>query len=506
LFLSQRNVARGSSDVQKGETYEAVIGLEVHAQMLTRTKAFCGCSARFGDEPNSNVCPVCLGMPGTLPVLNRSLVEYILRMGLALECTISRHAVFARKNYFYPDLPKGYQISQYEEPICGKGSVEIDLDEKSRKKIGVTRIHMEEDAGKSIHDLGPATLVDLNRCGVPLIEIVSEPDMRSPREASLYLSRIRQIVTYLGICDGNMEEGSLRCDANVSVRRRGQEAFGVKTEVKNMNSFRHVERALEYEIDRQIQLMDDGETVVQETLLWDADRNTAIPMRSKEEAHDYRYFPDPDLVPVAVDERWLEDIRRGLPELPHRRRDRFVDALGLPRYDADVLTMEREIADYFEESVAALVGLAGGTPAERAKPVGNWVMTEILRAVGERKVSIRALPVSPAHLAGLVGLINDGTISGTIAKQVFEEMLVSGSDPRGIVEAQGLLQVSDQEVIGQMVDKVLADNPSQVLKYREGSAKLFGYFVGETMRLAHGKANPKLVNDILRKKLEAEKG
>lgn len=496
---------RGSA-VKTDDKYEAVIGLEVHAQMLTQTKAFCGCSARFGDAPNSNVCPVCLGMPGTLPVLNRSLVEYILRMGLALDCAISRHAVFARKNYFYPDLPKGYQISQYEEPICGKGFVEIDVDEKARKKIGITRIHMEEDAGKSIHDSGPATMLDLNRCGVPLIEIVSEPDMRSPREASLYLSRIRQIVTYLGICDGNMEEGSLRCDANVSVRRRGDEMFGVKTEVKNMNSFRHVERALEYEIDRQIQLIEEGGTVVQETLLWDADRNIAIPMRSKEEAHDYRYFPDPDLAAVVVDEQWLADVRRTLPELPHRRRDRFVAELGLPRYDADVLTMEKDVADYFEDSVASLVSLAAGAPAERAKPVSNWVMTEILRAVGERKVSITALPVSPARLAGLVALITDGTISGTIAKQVFEEMLLSGSDARTIVEAKGLLQVSDLAMIEQMVEKVLADNPSQVVKYREGSAKLFGFFVGETMKLAHGKANPKLVNDILRKKLETAKG
>jgi aspartyl-tRNA(Asn)/glutamyl-tRNA(Gln) amidotransferase subunit B len=503
-------IAAGSdprdSDVKTDDKYEAVIGLEVHAQMLTQTKAFCGCSAKFGDEPNSNVCPVCLGMPGTLPVLNRSLVDYILRMGLALDCSISRHAVFARKNYFYPDLPKGYQISQYEEPICGKGFVEIDLDEKTRKQIGIIRIHMEEDAGKSIHDLGPTTMVDLNRCGVPLIEIVSEPDMRSPREASLYLSRIRQIVTYLGICDGNMEEGSLRCDANVSVRLRGNEAFGVKSEVKNMNSFRHVERALEYEIDRQIQLIEEGESVVQETLLWDADRNIAIPMRSKEEAHDYRYFPDPDLVPVVVDEEWLADVRRRLPELPHRRRDRFVDALGLPRYDADVLTMEKEVADYFEESVASLVGLAAGAPHECAKPVSNWVMTEILRVVAERKVSITALSVSPAQLAGLVALITNGTISSTIAKQVFEEMLLSGSDARSIVEAKGLLQVSDPSMIEQMVEKVLADNPSQVVKYREGSRKLFGFFVGETMKLAHGKANPKLVNEILRKRLETTKG
>ena len=485
------------------ENYEPVIGLEVHAQMLTRTKAFCGCSARFGDAPNSNVCPVCLGMPGTLPVLNRGLVDFILRMGIAVDCRIAPSAVFARKNYFYPDLPKGYQISQYEEPICVDGYVEIDLGENARKRIGITRIHMEEDAGKSIHDVSPDTLVDLNRCGVPLIEIVSEPEIRSPREASLYLSRIRQIVTYLGICDGNMEEGSLRCDANVSVRRKGEGKFGTKTEVKNMNSFRHVERALEYEINRQIQLIEEGGTVVQETLLWDANQNIALPMRSKEEAHDYRYFPDPDLVPVYVDEQWIAEIRGALPELPAPRRDRFVSTLGLPRYDADVLTMAKDVADYFEETLRELVTRAGGTTADYAKPVSNWVMTEVLRVVSENNVEVREFPVSPSRLAGLIALIKDGTISGKIAKEVFEEMLLSNAEPGSIVEAKGLLQVSDVTSIERMVEQVLADNPSQVKKYLEGGGKVFGFFVGETMKLTQGKANPRLVNDILKKKLEA---
>ncbi len=485
--------------------YEPVIGLEVHAQLLTASKAFCGCSATFGNEPNSNVCPVCLGMPGTLPVLNRNLVEFILRMGLATDCTIAPRSVFARKNYFYPDLPKGYQISQYEEPICANGVLQIELEGELRKNIGITRIHMEEDAGKLIHDLDVDTLVDVNRCGVPLIEIVSEPDLRSPAEAHAYLTRIRQIVTYLGICDGNMEEGSLRCDANVSVRLEGETRLGTKTEVKNMNSFRNVERALRYEIDRQIQLLEDGGKVQQETLLWDADHNVAVPMRSKEEAHDYRYFPDPDLVPVLVDEPWIARVRSQLPELPAHRRDRFVEQFGLPPYDADLLTTEREIADYFESVVAALEQGAHTNAAENAKAASNWVMTDVLRVVRDRKIPLKELPIEPVRLAALLGLIQDGTISGTIAKQVFDVMLEVSDDPKLIVTERGLLQVSDRDAIAGAIDAVLAANELQVTKFLEGSEKVFGFFVGETMRWMKGKGNPKVINELLRQKLGQRK-
>ena len=485
--------------------YEPVIGLEVHAQLLTASKAFCACSTRFGNEPNSNVCPVCLGMPGTLPVLNRNLVEFILLMGLATDCTIAARSVFARKNYFYPDLPKGYQISQYEEPICAHGSLEIELAGGERKRIGITRIHMEEDAGKSIHDMDVDTLVDVNRCGVPLIEIVSEPDLRSPAEAYAYLTGIRQIVTYLGICDGNMEEGSLRCDANVSVRRKGESRFGTKTEVKNMNSFRNVERALAFEIERQVQLIEDGGKVEQETLLWDADQNVAVPMRSKEEAHDYRYFPDPDLVPVLVDEPWIARVRSQLPELPAARRERFVEQLGLPRYDAAVLTTEREIAEYFESVVENLQQSGRKNVRDNAKAASNWVMTDILRVVSERKVPLAACPIEPPRLAALLGMIQDGTISGTIAKQVFDIMLDTPDDPMKIVTGRGLLQVSDADAIARVIDEVLGANEQQVKKFLEGSEKVFGYFVGETMKKMKGKGNPKLINELLRTKLGQRK-
>jgi aspartyl-tRNA(Asn)/glutamyl-tRNA(Gln) amidotransferase subunit B len=486
--------------------YEPVIGLEVHAQMLTESKAFCGCSSRFGSKPNTNVCPVCLGMPGTLPVLNRALVEFIIRMGLAVNCTIAPRSVFARKNYFYPDLPKGYQISQYEEPICADGTVEIDLDESIRKRIRVKRIHMEEDAGKSIHDQGADTLVDVNRCGVPLIEIVTEPDIASAREAYLYLQRVRQLVTYLGICDGNMEEGSLRCDANVSVRKRGETRLGTKTEVKNMNSFKNVERALEFEIRRQISLLEDGGQVTQETLLWDADAGVAIPMRSKEEAHDYRYFPDPDLVPVVVDEAWLTAVRASVPELPQIRRDRYIEQFSLPRYDADVLTTEKGTADYFEAALDALNANSRSDPKENAKAMSNWVMTDVLRVMSERKVGIERFPVQPARLAAMIGLIQKGTISGKIAKEVFEEMLSSAEEPLTIVERKGLVQVSDEGAIEQIIDQVLAVNAKQVDHYLAGNDKIFGFFVGESMKLTKGKANPRVVNELLKRKLSVRKG
>ena len=486
-------------------SFEPVIGLEVHAQMLTSTKAFCGCSTKFGSQPNTNVCPVCLGMPGSLPVLNTNLVEFILRMGLALHCRITPRSVFARKNYFYPDLPKGYQISQYEEPICTEGFVEIDMERGGRKKIGITRIHMEEDAGKSIHDADASTLVDVNRCGVPLIEIVSEPDIRSPHEAYLYLLRVRQMVTYLGICDGNMEEGSLRCDANISVRRKGQAELGTKTEVKNMNSFRNVERALTYEIERQISLIEDGGRVMQETLLWDADQNVALPMRSKEEAHDYRYFPDPDLVPVFVDEPWIRRAENSLPELPVQRRDRFVEHLGLPQYDADVLTAEKGTADYFEAVLGNLSARLDTAAPVLAKTVSNWVMTEVLRVASEQKIGVSDFPIPAAHLAALIALIQDGTVSGTIAKDVFARMLASREEPRAIVEQGGLAQVSDASAIEDAAEAVLNANGPQVEKFLAGNAKIFGFFVGETMKRMKGKGNPKLVNEMLKKKLEARR-
>ena len=488
--------------MKEDDAYEPVIGLEVHAQLLTTTKAFCGCSARFGDEPNSNVCPVCLGMPGSLPVVNARLVEFILRMGLAAGSRIAPRSVFARKNYFYPDLPKGYQISQHEEPLCTGGGIVIDLPGGGKKRIGLSHIHMEEDAGKSIHDLAADTLVDLNRCGVPLIEIVSEPELASPREASLYLSRIRQLVTYLGICDGNMEEGSLRCDANVSVRPRGTAPLGTKTELKNMNSFRNVERALEFEIGRQVRLLEDGGRVVQETLLWDADRNVALPMRSKEEAHDYRYFPDPDLPAVLVDEAWIASVRDSLPELPDARRDRFAAEFSLPAYDAGVLTAEKGVADYFEQALEALGG-EGTARAQNAKSVSNCVMTDVLRVIGTAGTSAAEFPVPPARLASMIAMIGDGTISGKIAKEVFEDMVATGDDPRVIVKRKGLLQVSDAGTIERAVESVIAVNTAQVEKYLAGNEKVFAFFVGETMKIMKGKGNPKIVNEVLRRKLGA---
>jgi aspartyl-tRNA(Asn)/glutamyl-tRNA(Gln) amidotransferase subunit B len=481
------------------DKYEPVIGLEVHAQMLTNSKIFCSCTTKFGNEPNSNVCPICLGMPGVLPVLNKEVVEFVLRIGLATHCKIASRSLFARKNYFYPDLPKGYQISQFEEPICAEGYVEIELEDGARKRIGLTRIHVEEDAGKSIHDVDFDTLVDVNRCGVPLIEIVSEPDLRSPREAYLYLQRIRQLVRYLGICDGNMEEGSLRCDANVSVRPKGTQKFGTKTEVKNMNSFRNVERALSYEISRQIEILESGEEVEQETLLWDADQNVAMPMRTKEYAHDYRYFPEPDLVPVLVDEPWLENVRKQLPELPTERRDRFMKEYGLPRYDAEVLTTEKGIADYFEEA-CSLNGRKSGDPC---KAVSNWVMGDVLRVVNERQIPVGDFPISPRRLAGMIKLIGDGVISGKIAKEVFEEMLTSPEEPHVIVERKGLLQLSDAGEIEKIVDQVLEKNTEQVQTYIAGKDTVFGFFVGQTMRMTKGKANPKTVNEILKKRLDS---
>ena len=483
------------------ERYEPVIGLEVHAQLLTESKAFCSCSTHFGAEPNSNVCPVCLGMPGVLPVLNHQVVEFLIRMGLATHCTIAPRSIFARKNYFYPDLPKGYQISQYEEPICSNGFVAIEMEDGTRKKIGITRIHMEEDAGKSIHDQDTDTLVDVNRCGVPLAEIVSEPDIRSPREAYLYLTKIRQLVTYLEICDGNMEEGSLRCDANVSVRRKGETALGTKTEVKNLNSFRFVEKALEFEINRQIDVIETGEKVVQQTLLWDSGQGVAVSMRSKEEAHDYRYFPDPDLVPVLVNDEWIQGSAKTLPEDPTTRRDRFIADYKIPKYDADILTSEKALADYFEAVLESLRSKTDGN----FKLASNWTMGDVLRVVNTEKVDITRFPVKPENLGDMINLIADNTISGKIAKDVFEEMLKSHEPPKVIVERKGLVQVSDVSAIEQIIDDVLMKNKGQVVTYLGGKQQVFGFLVGETMKATKGKANPKIVNDLLKKKLDSMK-
>ncbi|MBM4176897.1 MAG: Asp-tRNA(Asn)/Glu-tRNA(Gln) amidotransferase subunit GatB [Ignavibacteria bacterium] len=475
------------------QSYEAVIGLEIHAQLSTESKLFCGCSTRFGAEPNTNVCPVCLGHPGVLPVLNKKAVEFAIKMGLAANCKISERSMFARKNYFYPDLPKGYQISQFEHPICYDGFLLIDSDGNATRKIGITRIHLEEDAGKSIHDQSDSTLIDVNRCGVPLIEIVSEPDLRSPKEAASYISQIRQIVRYLGICDGNMEEGSLRCDANISIRPKGSTSLGVKTEVKNMNSIKNVEKALTYEIERQKDILESGKKVIQQTLLWNAEKQTIEPMRSKEESHDYRYFPEPDLPIIAVSEEWKDEIKNRLPELPDIRMQRFQSQYGLPKYDAEILTSEKELADYFEESAKL---------TNDFKSVSNWIMTEVLKVINEKKISIRQLPVKPEWLSELIHLVNAGTISNKIAKDVFTEILTNPRSPSIIVEEKNWMQVSDISSIEKIIDDVLAANQSQVQQYLSGKEKVFGFFVGEVMKRTKGKANPDIVNKILKQGLE----
>jgi aspartyl-tRNA(Asn)/glutamyl-tRNA(Gln) amidotransferase subunit B len=472
--------------------YEAVIGLEVHAQLLTESKIFCSCSTKFGNEPNSNTCPVCLGHPGVLPVLNKKVVEFTVLMGLATNCKINQQSIFARKNYFYPDLPKGYQISQYEEPICEHGFIEVNPKNGSSKKIGITRIHMEEDAGKSIHDQSSSTLVDVNRCGVPLMEIVSEPDIRTSEEAYLYLNNIKKIVQYLGICDGNMEEGSLRCDANISVRLKGEKKFGVKTEIKNMNSFRNVERAIDYEINRQTDLIEDGEDIVQQTLLWDADLNEAIPMRSKEESNDYRYFPDPDLLPVIVDEEWKTEISKSLPELPETKYKRFISDFSLPVYDAEILTQTKSLANYYESVISI---------TDDYKTASNWVISEVLAVVNEKKIDISDFPITALNLGKLINLIKAGTISGKIAKEVFALMLQDNSDPGQIVKDKNLVQISDTSEIESIIQKIIESNPAQVQEYLAGKEKVFGFFVGQVMKETKGKANPKLVNEILRKML-----
>jgi aspartyl-tRNA(Asn)/glutamyl-tRNA(Gln) amidotransferase subunit B len=473
-------------------SYEPVIGLEVHAQLLTETKIFCGCSTRFGAAPNTHTCPVCLGMPGVLPVLNEKVVEFAIKAGLAVNGRIAEHSVFARKNYFYPDLPKGYQISMFEEPLVRDGSIEIET-ENGPKRIGVHRIHMEEDAGKLIHDEhAPISRVDLNRTGVPLIEIVSEPDIRGPEEASAYLKTLRDILVYLGVCDGNMEEGSFRCDANISLRPAGQERFGVKTELKNLNSFRNVARALEYEIRRQNAVLTDGDQVVQETRLFNDAKGTTESMRVKEESHDYRYFPDPDLIPLKVDPDWVNRLRAELPELPVEKRKRFVDQYGLPPTDADVLTQTRPLADFFEAAAARF---------DRPKSVANWMMSELMRELNQSEVGLDQCPISPRQLADLVAMVEDGRISGKIGKTVFLEMFQTGQDPETVVEEKGLKLVSDEGELGALVDQVLRDNPGQVAEYQAGKTKLMGFFVGRIMKMTKGQADPKAVNAILKEKL-----
>jgi len=472
--------------------FETVIGLEVHAQLLTDTKIFCGCSTKFGGAPNSHTCPVCLGMPGVLPVLNKKVVEFAMKMSLATNCEINKSCSFARKNYFYPDLPKGYQISQFAYPLSEHGYVFLDVD-GAQKKIGLTRIHMEEDAGKLMHDEhNPVSYVDLNRAGVPLIEIVSEPDMRSPAEAADYLKRLHEILVYLEICDGNMEEGSFRCDANVSIRPMGQKEFGTRAELKNMNSFRNVQRALEYEIKRQQYLIESGGKVVQETRLWDDAQGASISMRSKEEAHDYRYFPDPDLVPILVDDAWVEKIRKELPELPLAKRERFLKDYHIPEYDAGVLTADKALAQYYEDVVKL---------CDKPKQASNWVMGDVLRFLNEDKLDIRQCPITAKDLADMIKLIEAGTISGKMAKDIITDMYKTGKPPQKIIEEKGLVQITDEGELAKTITAIIEANPAQLADYRGGKGKLFGFFVGQVMKATQGKANPQLVNDMLKKML-----
>jgi len=472
----------------------------VHAQLLTESKIFCGCSTTFGAPPNSNTCPVCIGLPGVLPVLNRRVVEFALRAALATHCQIARTSRWARKNYFYPDLPKGYQISMYEAPIAHQGYLDLTVNGQG-KRVRLPRIHMQEDASKNIHDTSrDASLVDFNRAGVPLLEIVSEPDLRTAEEAGAYLRSVRALLQYLEVCDGNMEEGSLRCDANISVRPRGRTEFGTKTEIKNLNSFRAVEKALYYEITRQSETLASGGRIVQETRLWDADREVTRPMRSKEFAHDYRYFPDPDLLPLRVEDDWVQAVKATLPELPAERRDRLMRQYGLPAYDAEVLTARKDVADYYEAAVRTY-------PAD-PKAISNWVMDSVLRVVKDAKrdtgLRITTWPCPPEHLGTLVRLIGEGTISGKIAKTVFDAMRTSGKAPDTLIAEQGLSQVSDAGALAAQIAQVLAAHPDKVAEYRAGRERLLPFFVGQVMKATQGKANPQLLNEILKKKLAGE--
>ena len=477
--------------------YEAVIGLEVHAQLLTDSKVFCDCSTLFGAGENTHTCPVCTGMPGVLPVLNKKVVELTIRAALAGDCSIAHRCRFARKNYFYPDLPKGYQISQYSEPLASGGHIDIEMDGQA-KRIGLTRIHLEEDAGKLIHGENlkdpDRSYLDFNRCGVPLIEIVSEPVMRSPKEARTYLTELKSMLQYLEVCDGNMEEGSLRCDANISLRPEGSRELGVKTEIKNMNSFRNVQHALEYEIERQTGLLEAGERVVQETRLWDAANSVTNPMRSKEEAHDYRYFPEPDLVLTEISDQWIEEVRASLPELRDQKKARFLSEFDIPDYDASVLTASKPLADFFERCIELY---------PQPKVVSNWLMGDFLRELNNQGIDADQAPITPRHLAEMLKLMDEGVISGKIAKTVFEEMYGSGEHAREIVKKKGLVQISDEEELGSIVETVIAQNPDEAEAYRGGKDKLLGFFVGQVMKATGGKANPGLANKILKEKLGA---
>ena len=483
--------------------YEPVIGLEVHAQLLTRSKIFCSCSTVFGASPNSNTCPVCLGLPGALPVLNGEAVAMAVKAGLALGCRINERSIFARKNYFYPDLPKGYQISQYEVPLAQEGRIEIltkvsgkagNIQAREKKSFGITRVHLEEDAGKSIHIAGGDSYVDLNRTGVPLIEIVSEPDLRSSQEAYDYLSHLRRIILYLEICDGSMEEGSLRCDANVSIRPEGSSELGTKAEIKNLNSFKFLQRAIDYEIVRQVRLMESGTELKQETRLWDEDKQQTTAMRSKEEAHDYRYFPDPDLLPIVVSQDCLEKLATDIPELPQARLERFVRKYSLADEDGLFITQTTQFADYFEAAVRVY---------NKPKAILNWMSGDLVRLLKQYSKTIGEVRASPEQLAVLVRLIDEGKISGKIAKQVFDRMFESGESPEKIISREGLQQISDEGHLESMVDRVLKDNPGKVQAYRNGKEGLLGFFMGQVMQETRGQANPKLVNEMLRLKLQS---
>ena len=482
--------------------FEPVIGLEIHAQLLTESKIFCSCSTRFGAPPNSNTCPVCLGLPGALPVLNQEAVAMAIKAGLALRCQIKRNSIFARKNYFYPDLPKGYQISQYDLPLAENGKVGILTGERQetgkvgnyqKKSFGITRVHLEEDAGKSIHTPGGDTHVDLNRTGVPLIEIVSEPDFRSSQEAYDYLNYLHRVLLYLEICDGNMEEGSLRCDANVSVRPKGQETLGTKTEIKNLNSFRFLQRALEFEIARQIQVLNEGGEVQQETRLWDEEKQKTTLMRSKEEAHDYRYFVEPDLLPVVISEEWLEQLKAEIPELPEQRRERFIQEYSVSQEEALLLTQTRQLADYFERTVEF---------CQQPKAIFNWMLGDLTHRLKQDDRDISECPVKPKQLADLVRLIGEGEISGKMAKQVFEKLYDTGEDPQNIISQEGLRQISDADELQSIVDRVIGANPEQVEAYQAGKTGLLGFFMGQVMKETSGQANPKMINEMLQARLQ----
>ncbi|MEW6276585.1 MAG: Asp-tRNA(Asn)/Glu-tRNA(Gln) amidotransferase subunit GatB [Bacillota bacterium] len=475
--------------------YEAVIGLEVHVELKTKTKIFCPSTTEFGGDPNTHTCPVCLGLPGVLPVLNKKVLEYAIRAALALNCEIAEFSKFDRKNYYYPDMPKNYQISQYDLPLAKNGYLDIEVDGQTRR-IGITRLHMEEDTGKLVHQgtitTTPYSLVDYNRAGVPLIEIVSEPDLRSPEEARIYMEKLRSIIQYTGVSDCKMEEGSLRCDANVSVRPKGAREFGTKTEIKNMNSFRALQRALSYEVQRQIDVLAEGGWITQETRTWDEGKGVTLPMRSKEEAHDYRYFPEPDLVPLVIDRRWVEEIRASLPELPDRRRQRYMEQFGLPAYDASVLTATIELAEYFEACVAHYPD---------AKTVSNWVMGDLSRLLNAHNLEITRCRIRPEQLARMLRLIDQGTISGKIAKTVFEEMFATGSDPERIVKEKELVQITDEGAIAAVVEEVIANHPKVVEDYRAGKDKALGFLVGQVMKATRGKANPEIVNRLFKERL-----